>query len=141
LNAADKDAYDYERWDHLREEDGEVRHPVLPLRRGEPDRGSDAAARGIEKMHVELKRLRRPGTAQYQQELLDEETMTRHFRIFDPALVPDALQTRGYATVRLSEFADMVGIPGDISATVAVRMERARLLSLGSDCLPSPGIT
>jgi hypothetical protein len=113
LNAADKDAYDYERWDHLREEDGEVRHPVLPLRRGEPDRGSDAAGRGIEKMYVELKRLRRAGTA----------------------------QTRGYATVRLSEFADMVGIPGDISATVAVRMERARLLSLGSDYLPSPGIT
>jgi transcriptional regulator with XRE-family HTH domain len=90
-----------------------------------------AAARGIEKMYVELKRLLRTGTAQYQQELLDEETMTRHFRIFDPALVPGALQTPGYATVRLSEFADMVGIPADISATVAVRMERARLLLSG----------
>jgi transcriptional regulator with XRE-family HTH domain len=70
-----------------------------------------AAARGVEKMYVELKRLLRAGTTRYQQELLDEETRTRHFRIFDPAVIPGALQTPGYATVRLSEFADMVGIP------------------------------
>jgi len=90
-----------------------------------------AAARGIEKMYVELKRLLRAGTARYQQELLDEEIRTRHFRIFDPAIIPGALQTPGYATVRLCEFADMVGIPADIPATVAVRMERARLLLSG----------
>jgi transcriptional regulator with XRE-family HTH domain len=90
-----------------------------------------ATARGIEKMYVELKRLLRAGTARYQQELLDEETRTGHFRIFDLAIIPGALQTPGYATVRLSEFADMVGIPADIPATVAVRMERARLLLSG----------
>lgn len=90
-----------------------------------------AAARGIEKMYVELKRLLRTGTSRYQQELLDEETRTRHFRIFDPAIIPGALQTPGYATVRLAEFADMVGIPADLPATVAVRMERARLLLSG----------
>jgi transcriptional regulator with XRE-family HTH domain len=90
-----------------------------------------AAARGIEKMYIELKRLLRAGTTRYQQELLDEEARTRHFRIFDPAVVPGALQTPGYATVRLSEFADMVGIPADVPATVAVRMERARLLLSG----------
>jgi transcriptional regulator with XRE-family HTH domain len=90
-----------------------------------------AAARGIEKMYIELKRLMRAGTARYQQELLDEETRTRHFRIFDPAVIPGALQTPGYATVRLSEFADMVGIPADLLAVVAVRMERARLLLSG----------
>src|ERR1700689_3582201 len=90
-----------------------------------------AAARGIEKMYVELKRLLRAGTAYYQQELLDEEARTRHFRIFDPAIIPGALQTPGYASVRLSEFADMVGIPADLQAAVAVRMERARLLLSG----------
>jgi transcriptional regulator with XRE-family HTH domain len=90
-----------------------------------------AAARGIEKMYIELKRLLRAGTARYQQELLDEEARTRHLRIFDPAVVPGALQTPGYATVRLSEFADMVGIPADLPATVAVRMERARLMLSG----------
>src|SRR5580693_4153961 len=90
-----------------------------------------AVARGIEKMYVELKRLLRAGTTRYQQELLDEEARTRHVRIFDPAVIPGALQTPGYATVRLSEFADMVGIPADIPATVAVRMERARLLLSG----------
>jgi transcriptional regulator with XRE-family HTH domain len=90
-----------------------------------------AAARGIEKMYVELKRLMRAGTARYQQELLDEETRTRHFRIFEPAIVPGALQTPGYAAARLSEFADMVGIPADLQSVVAVRMERARLLLSG----------
>jgi transcriptional regulator with XRE-family HTH domain len=90
-----------------------------------------AAARGIEKMYIELKRLLWTGTARYQQELLDEETRTRHFRIFDPAIIPGALQTPGYATARLSEFADMVSIPADIQATVAVRMERAKLLLSG----------
>jgi transcriptional regulator with XRE-family HTH domain len=90
-----------------------------------------AAARGIEKKYIELKRLMREGTARYQQELLDEEARTRHFRIFDPAIVPGALQTPDYATVRLSEFADMVGIPADLPAAVAVRMERAKLLLSG----------
>jgi Domain of unknown function (DUF5753) len=91
-----------------------------------------ATARGIEKMYIELKRLLRAGTARYQQELLDEEAKTRHFRSFHPAIVPGTLQTPGYATVRLAEFADMVGIPGrPPSATVAARMERARLLLSG----------
>jgi transcriptional regulator with XRE-family HTH domain len=90
-----------------------------------------AAARGIEKMYVELKRLLRSGTAGYQRELLKEETGTRHFRIFNPAVIPGALQTQGYATTRLTEFVDMVGIPGDIADTVAVRMERGRLLLSG----------
>jgi transcriptional regulator with XRE-family HTH domain len=91
-----------------------------------------ATARGIEKMYVELKRLLRTGTARYQQELLDQEARTRHVRIFDPAILPGALQTPGYATVRLAEFADMVGIPADIQEAVAVRMERGRLLLSGA---------
>jgi hypothetical protein len=90
-----------------------------------------AAARGIEKMYVELKRLLRSGTASYQRELLKEETRTRHFRIFNPAVIPGALQTQEYATTRLTEFADMVGIPADIEDTVTARMERGRLLLSG----------
>lgn len=87
-----------------------------------------AAARGIEKMYVELRRLLRTGTASYQQELLDEESRTRHFRIFNPTIIPGALQTPDYAAVRFSEFADMVGIPTDVEQAVAIRMERGKLL-------------
>jgi transcriptional regulator with XRE-family HTH domain len=90
-----------------------------------------ATARGIEKMYVELKRLLRSGTAGYQRELLKEETRTRHFRIFNPAVIPGALQTQEYATTRLTEFADMVGIPADVEDTVTARMERGRLLLSG----------
>jgi transcriptional regulator with XRE-family HTH domain len=93
-----------------------------------------ATARGVEKMYVELRRLLPTGTARYQQELLDEETRTRHFRIFDPTMIPGALQTPGYATVRFSEFASMIGIPTDVQQAVAVRMERGKLL-LTSDRL------
>jgi transcriptional regulator with XRE-family HTH domain len=90
-----------------------------------------AAARGIEKMYVELKRLLRSGAAGYQRELLKEEIRTRHFRIFNPAVIPGALQTQEYAATRLTEFADMVGIPADVEDTVAARMERGRLLLSG----------
>jgi transcriptional regulator with XRE-family HTH domain len=89
------------------------------------------AARGIEKMYVELTRLLRPGAAGYQRELLKEETRTRRFRVFNPAVVPGALQTPGYATTRLTEFADMAGVPPDVEDTVAVRMERGGLLRSG----------
>lgn len=88
-----------------------------------------ATVRGVEKMYVELRRLLRTGTARYQRELLDEETRSRHLRIFDLAVLPGALQTPGYATVRLAEFAEMVGIPADIQEAVAARMERGKLLS------------
>jgi transcriptional regulator with XRE-family HTH domain len=87
-----------------------------------------ATVRGIEQMYVELKRLLRTGTARYQQKLLEQETRSRHLRNFDPAIVPGALQTRRYATVRLAEFTDMVGIPADVEEAVAARMERGKLL-------------
>jgi transcriptional regulator with XRE-family HTH domain len=90
-----------------------------------------AAARGIEKMYVELKRLLRSGTAGYQRELLREEARTHHFRVFNPAVIPGALQTEQYAAARVAEFADMVGIPADVEETVAARMERGRLLEAG----------
>ena len=47
------------------------------------------------------------------------------------AIIPGALQTPGYAEGAALRFAEMVGIPADIPATVAVRMERARLLLSG----------
>jgi transcriptional regulator with XRE-family HTH domain len=90
-----------------------------------------AAVRGIERMYVELKRLLRTGTARYQRELLEQEAKSRHLRIFDPAIVPGALQTPRYAAVLLAEFTDMVGIPADVEETVVVRMERGKLLETG----------
>ena len=90
-----------------------------------------AAALGIEKMYLELKRLLWSGTASYQRQLLKEETRTRHFRIFNPAVIPGALQTHEYAATRLTEFADMVSIPADVEDTVTARMERGRLLLSG----------
>lgn len=90
-----------------------------------------ATVRGIERHYVELKRLLRRGTSRYQQEVLGQEDQSRHVRNFDLAIIPGALQTPAYATVRFTEFADMVGIPADVPEAVAVRMERAKLLRSG----------
>jgi transcriptional regulator with XRE-family HTH domain len=90
-----------------------------------------ATVRGIERLYVELRRLLRTGTSRYQQEVLDQENKSRHVRIFDPAIIPGALQTPGYAAVRFAEFAEMVGIPADVPEAVAVRMERGKLLRSG----------
>jgi transcriptional regulator with XRE-family HTH domain len=90
-----------------------------------------ATVRGIERLYAELKRLLRTGTSRYQQEVLDQEGKSRHIRVFDPAIIPGALQTPGYATARFAEFTDMVGIPSDVPAAVAVRMERGNLIRSG----------
>jgi transcriptional regulator with XRE-family HTH domain len=88
-------------------------------------------ARGVEKMYVELKRLMQRGTSRYQRELLDSEIKARYLRIFDPAIIPGALQIPAYTRARLAEFADMVGIPVDMDDTIAARQERGRLLLTG----------
>lgn len=90
-----------------------------------------AMARGIERLYAELKRLLRTGTSRYQHEVLGQESRSRHVRVFDPAIIPGALQTPGYAAVRFAEFAEMVGIPADVPEAVAARMDRARLLHSG----------
>jgi transcriptional regulator with XRE-family HTH domain len=90
-----------------------------------------ATVRGIERLYVELKRLLRTGTSRYQHEVLDQESKSRHVRIFDPAIIPGALQTPAYAAVRFAEFAEMIGIPADVPEAVAARMERGKLLRSG----------
>ena len=90
-----------------------------------------ATVRSIEHLYAELRRLMRTGTAGYQQELLEQESSARHLRIFNPAIIPGSLQTPRYAAVRLAEFADMVGVPADVEQTVAIRMQRANLLTTG----------
>jgi transcriptional regulator with XRE-family HTH domain len=90
-----------------------------------------ATMRGIEQMYGELKRLMRGGAARYQEQFLANEAAARRHRIFTMFMIPGALQTRAYATVRLSEFCDMTGAAADVEATVDVRMQRRDLLQLG----------
>lgn len=90
-----------------------------------------ATSRGIEKMYVELRRLMRAGAARYQREILASEMSARRYRVFTMFMIPGALQTRPYATVRLSEFSDMTQTPADVEQAVDARMERGRLIRSG----------
>jgi transcriptional regulator with XRE-family HTH domain len=90
-----------------------------------------ATVRGIESMYVELRRLMRAGAARYQEKFLANEAAARRHRVFTMFMIPGALQTRRYATVRLTEFCDMTGAATDIDATVDVRMQRGELLRRG----------
>lgn len=90
-----------------------------------------ATARGIERMYVELRRLMRAGAARYQQQFLANEAAAKRHRVFTMFMIPGALQTRSYATVRLAEFCEMTGAATDVEATVEVRMQRAELLHRG----------
>lgn len=90
-----------------------------------------ATARGIEKMYVELRRLMRAGAARYQREFLENEAAARRHRVFTMFMIPGVLQTRAYATVRLTEFAEMTQTPADVEQTVEVRMQRGQLIRSG----------
>jgi len=90
-----------------------------------------ATVRGIERMYVELRRLMRAGAARYQEQFLANEAAAKRHRIFTMFMIPGALQTRQYATVRLAEFCEMTGAATDVEATVEVRMQRAELLHRG----------
>lgn len=68
------------------------------------------------------------GTAGLQQQILDEETAGRAFKNFAPALVPGKYQTRAYATTRLTEARDLLGLPDTVAQTVDLRMARASLI-------------
>ncbi|WP_371786676.1 DUF5753 domain-containing protein [Streptosporangium subroseum] len=82
-------------------------------------------------MYIELRRLMRAGSSGYQQELKDKEAQSRRMRVFGAFLIPGALQTREYATVRFTEFTDMAEIHADVKQAVDARMERAALLRSG----------
>lgn len=88
-----------------------------------------AAAREIEKMYVQLRRLHRTGTARHQRQVLDEERQAKRHKVFCVSLVPGPAQTPAYATSVLTAVASMNGYPDDdIAETVRVRMQRAELL-------------
>jgi transcriptional regulator with XRE-family HTH domain len=91
-----------------------------------------AAARNVERMYAELRRLHRAGIAGYQRELLADQSRSRRFRVFAMSAIPGPLQIRDYARIRLAEGAEMLGLSGDdVEETTDIRMERAALLRTG----------
>jgi hypothetical protein len=88
-----------------------------------------ATARAVDTAYVEFRRQARTGlrrltgphtTARYEQ--------TKLFRIYEHNVIPGLLQTAEYTTAMLSFWLDFLGVPDDLDAAVAARMQRQQVI-------------
>ncbi|MFI9271606.1 DUF5753 domain-containing protein [Kitasatospora sp. NPDC052896] len=98
-----------------------------------PDQADDliASARGIEGMYVEWRRQTRAGLRQVQEAAVPLYERTRHFRIYEPGVIPGLLQTRAYAEALMGAIISFQHIPDDTAAAVNARIARQRVLHRG----------
>jgi transcriptional regulator with XRE-family HTH domain len=100
---------------------------------GVPGQAADltAALRAIDSMYVEWRRQVPAGMRRLQEASLPLWERTRQFRIYEPGVIPGLFQTPGYARARMGRIVEFNGIPDDLDAAVAARMERQRVLRQG----------
>ncbi|MPZ65845.1 MAG: helix-turn-helix domain-containing protein [Pseudonocardiaceae bacterium] len=101
---------------------------------GAPEQIPDliATVRNVEAMYIEWRRMLRVGTKRRQEASISLESQTGRFRWYEPVLVPGILQTAEYAAAVLARVIDFYGIPDDVDAGVAARMERQQALYRGN---------
>lgn len=90
-----------------------------------------ATVRHIEAMYVEWRRTLGTGTRRRQEASIRLEAQTYLFRWYEPVLVPGILHTAEYAAAVMSRVIAFYGIPDDLNAGVAARMERQQILYRG----------
>jgi hypothetical protein len=88
-----------------------------------------AALRDVEGMYVEFRGRERAGFRHIQHQSMQLYERTRHFRIYEPGVIPGLLQTPEYAEARLRRIAEVRGVPDDIAEAVKVRMARQHVLN------------
>ncbi|MFE6623220.1 DUF5753 domain-containing protein [Streptomyces sp. NPDC057740] len=71
------------------------------------------------------------GTEDIQSEVIDWYRRSRHGKAYVPTMIWGTFQTEAYATVILRRVVDFLGVPDDVSAGVAKRMERQQVLHDG----------
>jgi transcriptional regulator with XRE-family HTH domain len=100
---------------------------------GAQDQTADliAAARGIDGMYVEWRRLERAGLKAAQESVTPLFDRTRRFRAYASWLVPGPLQTAAYTRALLAATARARGHSDDVEDAVAARMDRQRILYEG----------
>jgi hypothetical protein len=82
-------------------------------------------------MYVEWRRIARAGLWHWQTSHLPLYERSRHFRIYEPGVVPGLFQTPAYATARMGRIIGFSGLPDDLERAVAARMKRQRILRTG----------
>jgi transcriptional regulator with XRE-family HTH domain len=91
-----------------------------------------ATIRNIDTMYNEWRRTLRAGTRRRQEASIALEAQTRLFSWHEPVLVPGILHTAEYAAAIMARVIDFYGIPDDLEAGVAARMERQQILYSGN---------
>ncbi|WP_327068051.1 helix-turn-helix transcriptional regulator [Kitasatospora sp. NBC_01250] len=92
---------------------------------GVPEQADDliAAAHGIEGMYVEWRRAARNGARHIQYTAVPLFKGTRHFRIYEPGVIPGLLQTRAYAGAILSTSVRRLDSGADVEAEIEAAVE------------------
>lgn len=95
-----------------------------------PEQGDDLVAvwRGVEGMYVEWRRRNSTGLRHIQRSAIPLYERTRHFRIYEPGVIPGLLQTPDYARALMGAIIRFKGIPDDTEAAVRARMDRQRVI-------------
>lgn len=91
-----------------------------------------ATVRHIEAMYVEWRRMLGTGTRRRQQTSIELEAKTKLMRWYEPHLMPGILHTPEYATAVMTKVIGFYGIPDDLEAGVATRMQRQQILYHGN---------
>lgn len=97
---------------------------------GVPELTADliAAARGIDGMYVEWRRMERGGLRHAQESVLPLWERTRRFRTYSSWLIPGPVQTPAYIRALLTALRDRRRLVDDIDAAVEVRVAKQRVL-------------
>lgn len=90
-----------------------------------------AASRLADHAYVDWRRLQRTGLRRLQESYVSLFEQTQSFRIYCSNVVPGLLQTEGYAAALLGSIAEFRRTPNDVSAAVAARMRRSRIVREG----------
>lgn len=90
-----------------------------------------ATVRNIESMYVEWRRMLRTGTKRRQEASISFEADTKLFRWYEPVIMPGLVHTAEYAAAMMTDLVKFWGIPNDVDAGVAARMERQQILYHG----------
>ncbi|MFE6098993.1 helix-turn-helix domain-containing protein [Streptomyces laurentii] len=85
-------------------------------------------ARGIEGMYVEWSKMESKGLKQAQESVLPLWERTQRFRVYSPWLIPGPVQTSSYVRALLTAIRDRRGLIDDIDESVAVRMEKQKVI-------------
>lgn len=90
------------------------------------------AARGIEGLHVEWRRMEQVGLKHAQESVLPLWERTRRFRIYSSWLIPGPIQTAPYIEALLRSIRDRRHVIDDVEQAVRVRVDKQHVLHEGN---------